>query len=62
MTRLVVGWGCAALAVGLIVYAVIASARENAQGAMLSVGLALALLLAAVAMLRRARSSNHSRL
>ncbi len=63
MTRLVVGWGCAGLALGLLVYAVYASAKENSQAAMIALGLALVLLLAAVATLRSTRRpSNHSRL
>jgi len=61
MKRLVIGLGFTALAVGLLVFSIITSVGDNVQGAVLPVGIALALLLAAVVALRPG-SRNRNRL
>lgn len=53
MTRIVVGAGCLALALGLIVYAIIQATRDAASDGLLPLGLALFLLLAGFTALHR---------
>lgn len=53
MTRIVVGAGCTALALVLIVYAIVQASREAARDGIVPLGLALPLLLVGVLSLRR---------
>lgn len=56
MTRVVVGLGCTALALILLIYSIYTSVGENVQGKYLPLGLALVLILAGVTMLHSSRS------
>lgn len=48
----VVGYGCAALCVALLAYAILVSARGDTRTGLVAVALALGLLIASVATLR----------
>jgi hypothetical protein len=57
--RMIIGLGFTALAVGLLAFSILTSVGDNVQGALLPVGIALALLLAAVVTLRTGRRNRN---
>ena len=62
MTHIIVGYGCAGLSVALIVFSLWEAVRGNLGAGLISIMLALALLLVAVATLRSSRMRTKGRL